>query len=128
PERPGRSPVRVRYSHGAWADAQESHLDATMLGVVERVVLERGDVEIRAEIMVQAPQHVQVELGGHSLHVIVRALQNGRGLVQVDTDEHPAGIAAQRSDTPQERGCLERLEVADARPGKKCDATAGGSA
>ena len=56
------------------------HLDAAGVRVVVRAVLEGRDVEIAAELAVDAVQHVQVERGGHALRVVVRGVQHARGL------------------------------------------------
>ena len=65
----------------------EVHLDTVQRTVVERAVLEAREVEVRAELAIEHAQHVDVELRGHALRIVVRALDHGRILAQIGAEQ-----------------------------------------
>src|SRR3984885_1833066 len=72
----------------------EVHLDAMPFGIVESVVLEGGEIEIRAQLAVDAHQEIEIELGSHALGIVISAIENVGRLFQIDAD-HQYRTAAQ---------------------------------
>ena len=81
------------HRHLLLALAHEVHLDAAEGGVVERLVTERAQVEIGAELAIDAREEVQVELRGDALRVVVGGVQPRRILLEIDPDQEPAARA-----------------------------------
>src|SRR4029453_10917784 len=76
------------------AAAHQVHLDPALAAVPERAVIEGGDVEVGAELAVDAVQQVAVELGRDTERVVGGRLEDGARLAQVDADQERAAGAA----------------------------------
>jgi len=76
-------------------------------------VLERVQVEVRAQLGVQHGQHVLVEGSGDPGRVVVRREQDRGVLDQVGAQQQAVALAQRRADPGQERGPLARQQVAD---------------
>src|SRR4051812_765123 len=63
------------------------HLDAAMLRVVKRVVLEVCERKIRMQLSIQSRQQVQVEFCSHTARVVVRPVQYGGVLHEIGTEQ-----------------------------------------
>ena len=86
---------------------------------VARTMMEIEQVEIRAQLAIEAAQHVQGELGGHAGGVVVGRFQYLFGFTQVQADQGrtvAAHLAAHLLHQPH-RGLV--LEIAQRRAGKK---------
>ncbi len=94
------------------------HLDAPERGVVERVVAEAAQVEIAAQLAVDAREQVQVERRGDAARVVVGRVQDVGVLLQVDADQHRALRPDLGTRHAQEGLRLRRRQVADGRAGK----------
>ena len=85
------------------------------------------EVEIAAELAVDARQQVQVEGGVDAGLVVISAVENCRVLLQVGADQHLAAGTEQLCPIRQECDDLAWLEIADRRAREKADALAIGS-
>src|SRR5215475_13861308 len=56
--------VMAEHAHALRLAADQVHLDAMAVAVVDRAVDEAGEVEIAAELAIDALQHIEIELGG----------------------------------------------------------------
>ena len=59
-------------------EAGQMHLDARALAVEEGVMLEAAEVEVGAELAVDARQQIEIELRGDALLVVIGLLQHLR--------------------------------------------------
>jgi hypothetical protein len=98
--------------------ADQLHLDAPFTYVVEGPVPETGEVEVAADLAVDAREKVQIEGGSDALLVVVGGVQNVVILLEIDTDEKAVPPAAQACDDLEELPSFGGLEVADGRAGK----------
>ena len=99
--------------------ADEVHLDAAVRFVVERTVGERVEVEIGPHLAIDACQQVEIELCGVPLGIVVGAIQDRSGLVQIHADQRRAALPRLLTRPTQEVQRLAGLEVADGRTGEK---------
>jgi hypothetical protein len=67
--------------------ADEVHLDAAERLVVERAMAKRGEVEVAAELAVDARQEIEVERGGDAERIVVRRLEDVAALAQIGAEE-----------------------------------------
>ena len=58
--------------------AGEMHFDAVTLAIVKGVMLERVEVEIAAELAVDAREQVEIERGGDAGGVVVGGVEDSR--------------------------------------------------
>ena len=75
----------------------------------------RGEIELGAELAVDARQQIEIELRGDALRVVVGLLQDLRVLHQIDADDEGRAAAEDAAGVAQERRRLVRLEIADGR-------------
>src|SRR5438093_10639104 len=101
--------------HRLPGERYQVHLDAARSGVVEGIVREAPQVEVSAELAIDAPEQVQVEGRGDALRVVVGGMQNVGVLLQVHPHQHPAGLAARHGE---EGLRLLGREIADGRAGE----------
>src|SRR5690554_5564043 len=99
--------------HGLRAGGDQSHLDATVPGVIDSTVLEGVGIEVGLQQSVDHPQDVEIESGGQSLAVIVGRFHYRQWLDQIRADQQLAALAAVLTDTPQQSQGLIAVEVAD---------------
>src|ERR1700685_4339815 len=97
------------------------HLDPVMRAVVEGVMLEGVEIEIGAELAVDARQQVEIEFRRDTLGVIVGVVENFRILDQIDADDEYRLFAKHRAGMAEEFARLVRLEIADGRSRKEPD-------
>src|SRR6266516_2571718 len=81
------------------------------------------EIEICAEFAVSPRQQVQIKLYGHAFSIIVGALKNIAILLQIDTDEQSAILAANVGDATKEHGRFVRFKIANSVSGKIDDVT-----
>ncbi len=101
--------------------AGEVHLDPVVLAIVTGVMLEGGQIEIGAELAIDARQQIEIEFGGHAFGVIVGRAQDLGILDQIDADHQHRAVAENGAGMAQKLRRLMRLEIADGRAGKKAD-------
>src|SRR5262249_52285493 len=73
------------------APADQMHLNAPLGLVVERAVPECREIEIAAELAVDAAEQVEVEAGGDAERVVVRRLENVLRFLEIRAEEE--GVA-----------------------------------
>src|SRR5215468_4843869 len=95
--------------------AHQMHLDPAPLAVVERPVAERIEIEIGAKLTIEAREHIEVELRGHALGVVIGGIENADVLDEIDADDEGRTSAQDAAGITQERNRNMRLEIADRR-------------
>src|SRR6185369_3829558 len=78
--------------------AQQMHLDARSLVVVDRAMLPARQIEVRAKLAVRPHEHVEVELRGHAGAIVVGRFQDVAWFLEVDADDQPAAMPAKTRD------------------------------
>ena len=91
----------------------EPHLDPLVLVVPMRDMLERVDVEVRAEASVDDAQHVPVERGGDPGRVVVGPDEHFRVLHQIRAQQQPLPLVQDVPHRPEEHRALGGQEVPD---------------
>src|SRR5437764_12680847 len=105
--------------------AGEMHLDAIELAVVERMMLERGDVEIRAELAIDAHQQIAVELRSHALSIVVSGVKQFRIFDEINADDERSVVPEHPPRGPEKCRDFVRLEIADGGPRKEPEPRSG---
>src|SRR5262249_56409337 len=99
--------------------AFEVHLDAMLRAVVERLVAEAVEIEIGAELAVDAAQQVEIEGGGDAGRIVIGGLEHPLVLDEIDADDEVRALPKQAGGLAPGTGRLRRLEIADGRaPGE----------
>ena len=99
--------------------ADQVHLDAVALAVVDRAMGEGGEIEIAAELAVDAHQHIEVEARGDAGRIVIGVVQHALVLFEIGADDHLRALAQDLAGAAQEGAGLMRLEIADASsPGR----------
>src|SRR6185436_16270692 len=75
------------YPHLLTFQAGEVHLDTVSFTIVKCVVLEHVELEIAAELAIDAREQVKIEFCRHAFGVIVRSVEHLGRLDQVYTDD-----------------------------------------
>src|SRR5919202_4932614 len=119
------SDARLADMHHLFGETDQMHLDASEHRVVEGVVPELVEREIRPQLAVQPPQDVEVERRGDAKRVVVRAVEHQRVLFEVHPDQQTAVRSTHVGDAGQETPRVLRNEVADGRAGVVGDAAYG---
>ena len=114
---------RVYCEHGLRPDADEVHFDPAPPFVEKGTVSETIEVEVAAQLAVNAGQEVEVERRRHAPGVVVGRVEDPPVLLEVDADEQPAPGANESGDSAQQGDCLGRTEVANGRPREEDDPT-----
>ena len=99
----------------------EMHLDAPGHRVVEGVVAEPVQVEVAAELAVDARQQVQIERRSHALGVVIGGVQDVRVFLQIDADQHGAARTDLAARHLEEGLRLIPPQIADGRAGEVDD-------
>ena len=73
---------------GLFFPAYEKTLDGACPGIVGTVILETRQIEISAQLVVDATQDVDVEPGSHAEGIVVRLNDRAEVFLEVETDEH----------------------------------------
>ncbi len=119
---PGRNvEAGAEHAHGLLLLAEQVHLDAVPLAVVDRAMGEGGEVEIAAELAVDADQHVEIEARGDAGRIIVGVVKHALVLFEIGADDHLRALAQDIAGAAQEGAGLMRLEIADGRARKEAD-------
>lgn len=116
----------AQQSNGLVLLAEQMHLDAVPLAIVDRAMAERGQVEIAAEFAVDPHQDVEVEAGGHAGRIVIGIEQHALVLFEVGADDHLRAAAEDGAGAPQEGLRLVRLEIANGRAREEADLGHGG--
>jgi len=81
---------RGRDVHDLVAGAQQVHLDAAAVRVIDRPVLEALDREIGPQLPVDPPQQVEIEGSGHSAGIVVGGFQETLGATHLSKHKSPS--------------------------------------
>ena len=81
--------------------ADERYLDATVGAIVDGLMLETVDVEIRVQFAIDPPQQVEIEFCRDALAVVVGGLDRRDIFLQVDAHQETATATAQSGDPSQ---------------------------
>src|SRR5450631_3725205 len=92
--------------------ARKVHFDAVALAVVESVMLEGIELEIAAQLAIDANQQIEIEFGGDAVLVVIGGVENFGILDQVGADNQRCARAQDLRDVAQEGRRLMRLEIA----------------
>ena len=117
------SPLRNRDGnsadvHGLVSLAHEAHLDAGVVSIVDGVVLEGVELEVRVELAIEPGEEVQIECGSNAAAVVIGGVQHGCVLADVDAEQECAAAHALSQRGEQLRRANAR-EVTDRRARKK---------
>ncbi len=117
PRAKAASQLGARNPHGLIGQRDQVHLDAALARVPDGAVGEGREVEVGAELAVDAHEQVLVERGRHAERVVVGEQQLALGLDEVGAEEQrvarPAAtprIPAQERVAPRRRSKLPMLE------------------
>src|SRR5450759_1887427 len=102
-------------AHELRGQAFEVHLDPALVFVVKSLVAKAPQLEIPAELAVDAREQIEVERGGHARRVVVGGVEHLLVFFQVDADEQGTARADHAPGELQELDRLVRGEVADGR-------------
>ena len=100
---------------GVGRGGDEVHLDAAGERVVERVVREAPQVEVTAELAIDAREQIQIEGRGHALCIVIGGVQHIGIFLEIDADDHGAARPDLAAGHLEERVRLLRREIADGR-------------
>src|SRR5262245_26388426 len=85
-------------------------------------MLERVEVEVRAELAVEHAEDVAVERGGHACTVVVGGDQTATVLHEIGAEQEPVVVLERGVEVEQEPAALRRCQVADGAPEEGDDA------
>ena len=101
--------------------ADQIHFDALGYRVVRRVMGETVQVKTGAQFAIGARQQIFVERRCHTRGVVIRGMQQGRVLYQIDADQKAAAIQ-HLAHPPQQRHRGVGREIADGAAGEETGA------
>src|SRR3954464_5837009 len=78
--------------------ADEVHFDAVALAVIDGAMAEGGEVEIAADLVVDADQHIEIEARRDACSIVIGGVQNAFVLFEVNADDH---LRAVTQDVPR---------------------------
>ncbi len=84
-------------------------------------MLERGQIEIRAEFAIDARQQIEIEFRGHARGIIIGGTEDLGVLDQIDADDEDRAGAQHGAGMAQKFRRLMRFEIADGRAREKAD-------
>ena len=112
---PARKGSAGRRPHALVVQADQMHLDPPVARVVDGPVLEGAQVEVGAELAVDAHQQVEVEGRGHAGRVVVGAHELARVFLEVDADDQAPARRQRRAEHAQQTRGLHGHQIADGR-------------
>ena len=83
--------------------------------------MKAGEVEIAAELAVDAHQHIEVEARGDAGGIVIGVIQHALVLFEVDADDHLRAFAEDLAGAAQEGAGFMRLEIAERRSREEAD-------
>src|SRR5579864_277780 len=101
--------------------ADQVHLDAMAVAVIDRAMNEGADVEVTAELAVDPVQHIEIETRGDAGGVVIGVVECPLVLLEIDADHHAGAFAQNGARALEEFAGLARLEIAKCRARKKAD-------
>src|SRR6188768_3327219 len=100
------------------------HLDAMVLGIVERAMAKARQIEIAAKFAVHPRQDIQIELSRDAGGVVIGGVEHRNVLDEVDADDHGRALPQYAARLAEKLGGILRLEIADGRAREEPDARA----
>ena len=101
--------------------ADDVHFDAPLRFVIGGLVKETPQVEITAELVVDAPKQIEIEGCGDAGRVVIGGQQNAQVLFQIGADHQPAVGAENTAHVGEQRTGIGAQEIADRRAGKEAE-------
>ena len=95
--------------------ADEVHLDPALVAVPDRLMIERCEVELAAEFVVDPLEEVLVEGGGHAERIVVGEQQVALRFDEVGAEQEKVALGERRANAIEELRGRWRIEVADIR-------------
>src|SRR5437588_4014147 len=95
--------------------AGKMHFDAVALGIIEGLMTETCQVEVTAELAIDAREQIEVELRRDAGAIVIGGIEDFRVLHQVDADDEACTSSQHTSGLAQERAGFVRLQIADGR-------------
>ena len=84
-------------------------------------MLEGAEIEIGAELAIDARQQIEIEFRRDALGIVVGVVENFGVLHQIDADHEQRALAQHAAGMAQEFARFVRLEIADGRSRKEAD-------
>src|SRR5215831_16751510 len=108
-------------ANGLARQTHEMHLDTAFGVVIDRIMGETPDIDVAAELAIDAFEQIEVEGGGDAAAIVVGRDQDCRVLLQINADEK-CGPPAQEPRGVDQEGLGFRVgEIADGRAGKEAE-------
>src|SRR5436305_2019387 len=114
-ETAAQDPDRLRLA------ADQVHLDAMTLAIVDRTMRERGSIEIASKFAIDAVEQIEIETRGNASLIVVGLVQHAIVFFEVDANYHTGVLAQNVAGCTQERAGFVRFEISDRRPRKDSD-------
>src|SRR6202034_2421038 len=80
---------------------------------------EPREIEIRAQFAIDPRQQVEIKGGGYPGRIVVGSIEDRRGFLAVDTNQHVAATPDQPAALAQQGQRLGRQKIADGRAGEE---------
>src|SRR5262249_47737445 len=80
--------LMAEHAHALRLAADQVHLDAMAVAVIDRAMHEAGEIEIAAKLAVDALQHIEIEARGDTSGIVIGIVERALVLFQVDADDH----------------------------------------
>src|SRR5215471_21826844 len=91
------------------------------LAVIDRAMGEGGDIEIAAELAVDAHQHIEIEARRDARPVVIGVVEQALVLFEIGADDHLSALSQNVARAAQEAAGFMRLEISDRRSRKEAD-------
>ena len=82
---------------------------------------EAGEVEIAAELAVDAREQIEIEGGGDAARIVIGGDQDPLGLLQIDAEQEGAARPEQPRGIAEEGARLVMGQIADGRAGEEAE-------
>ncbi len=89
--------------------------------VEDRAMGKGREVEIAAELAIDADQYVEIEAGGDAGGIVIGIVKRALVLFEVDAEHHPRIAAQDLTGAAHERAGFVRLEIPDGRSREEAD-------
>ena len=78
---------RLKHADGLRGQADNVHLDAPGLFIVDRLMGEAVEIEIAAKLTIDADEQIEIEFGGNAFGVVIGGDQDRGRLLEIDPDQ-----------------------------------------
>ena len=97
-----------------WPQADQVHLDAGLFGVPDGAVRNAVEIEVAAELAIDAHQQIAIERRGDAERIVV-ASRISLGFDEIGAEEQRVAVGQRRTDSAEKRIRTGRIEVPDVR-------------